>query len=268
MSDSSLQVQARLQLHDGQQGIVEAQRLQLLHAIDQCGSINAAAKAVGISYKTAWDWVDTINNLSPQPLVLRSTGGKQGGGTRLTEHGRQMLHSLDRLQRAYDQLLADTSGLLGNPEQLRHSLRMMTMRTSARNQLLGTVVSIQHGAVNSDLLLDIGGADRLYVQITRASAETMALAAGSEVVALIKASWVTLVAGDDNIRSSAQNCLRGEVSQLLPGAVNAEVSLNLDGGRSLTAIVPLPALTQLELAPGSRVQAWINPSHILLAIGL
>ena len=142
------------------------------------------------------------------------------------------------------------------------------MRTSARNQLLGTVVSIQHGAVNSDLLLDIGGADRLYVQITRASAETMALAAGSEVVALIKASWVTLVAGDDNIRSSAQNCLRGEVSQLLPGAVNAEVSLNLDGGRSLTAIVPLPALTQLELAPGSRVQAWINPSHILLAIGL
>ena len=59
-------------------------RIRLLEAIDQHGSISQAAKAVPISYKAAWDAVDAMNNLADQPLVVRSTGGKNGGGTQLT----------------------------------------------------------------------------------------------------------------------------------------------------------------------------------------
>ncbi len=63
-------------------------RIRLLEMIEEHGSITKAAKAVGISYKTAWDTMDAINNLSDKPLFIRSAGGKSGGGTRLTEEGK------------------------------------------------------------------------------------------------------------------------------------------------------------------------------------
>ena len=57
-------------------------RVGLLAALAQCGSITAAAKQVGLSYKAAWEAIDTMNNLAGEPLVQRSTGGKGGGGGR------------------------------------------------------------------------------------------------------------------------------------------------------------------------------------------
>ncbi|MBU2238251.1 MAG: LysR family transcriptional regulator, partial [Gammaproteobacteria bacterium] len=66
-------------------------QIELLAAIDECGSISKAAKQVGISYKTAWDRIDAMNNMSAQPLVVRSTGGAHGGGTLLTELGHRVI---------------------------------------------------------------------------------------------------------------------------------------------------------------------------------
>ncbi len=53
-------------------------RITLLEKIREFGSITKAAKAVGISYKTAWEIIDTINNLADKPLVVRMTGGRGG----------------------------------------------------------------------------------------------------------------------------------------------------------------------------------------------
>ncbi len=53
-------------------------RINLLEKIDELGSITKAAKDVGISYKTAWDTINMINNLAEKPLVDRLTGGKGG----------------------------------------------------------------------------------------------------------------------------------------------------------------------------------------------
>ena len=54
-------------------------RIAMLEKIDELGSITKAAKAVGVSYKTAWEMVNQINNLAAVPLVDRATGGKGGG---------------------------------------------------------------------------------------------------------------------------------------------------------------------------------------------
>lgn len=51
-------------------------RIALLDAIGQTGSITAAAKAVGLSYKAAWDAIDTMNNLAGEPLVVRTTAAR------------------------------------------------------------------------------------------------------------------------------------------------------------------------------------------------
>ncbi len=53
--------------------------------------IAQAAKRIGMSYKTAWDAVDAMNNLADRPLVVRATGGKGGGGTHLTDYGKQVI---------------------------------------------------------------------------------------------------------------------------------------------------------------------------------
>jgi molybdate transport system regulatory protein len=118
-------------------------RIRLLEAIDQHGSISQAAKHVPLSYKAAWDAVDAMNNLADQPLVERSTGGKHGGGTLLTDHGRKVV-SLYRAveaeyQMALDRLMAQWGDVdAGNVRAFQQLLRRMGMRTSARNQFAWT----------------------------------------------------------------------------------------------------------------------------------
>ena len=65
--------------------------LELLERIDATGSIAAAAKAMGMSYKAAWEAVLTINNLSPEPVATKQVGGQHGGTTPLTPYGRRMV---------------------------------------------------------------------------------------------------------------------------------------------------------------------------------
>src|SRR6185369_14777996 len=76
-------------------------RIALLAAIADCGSITQAAKAVGISYKGAWDAIDTMNNLAGEPLVERLAGGKGGGGTHLTQRGRQLVDNFRIIEREH-----------------------------------------------------------------------------------------------------------------------------------------------------------------------
>ena len=62
-------------------------KADLLEAIDTSGSISAAAKQMGMSYRRAWELVDVMNKCFKQPLVLSSPGGQHGGGAQLTEFG-------------------------------------------------------------------------------------------------------------------------------------------------------------------------------------
>src|SRR3569832_1074651 len=73
-------------------------RVDLLRAIAENGSITQAAKAIGMSYKAAWDAVDAITNLAGYALAERSCGGRGGGATRLTARGRQLVERFDQIE--------------------------------------------------------------------------------------------------------------------------------------------------------------------------
>lgn len=62
-------------------------RVVLLERIKEYGSISEAAKSIGMSYRHAWELIDSINRQSKEPLVETATGGKGGGGARLTDAG-------------------------------------------------------------------------------------------------------------------------------------------------------------------------------------
>ena len=66
-------------------------KAMVLEAIERCGSISAAGRDIGMSYRRTWLLVDLLNRCWTQPLVQTARGGGGGGGTRLTELGRRVL---------------------------------------------------------------------------------------------------------------------------------------------------------------------------------
>jgi molybdate transport system regulatory protein len=80
-------IQFRLRILKGDEIAVGPGKVDLLEAIEATGSITAAAKALGMSYRRAWLLVDTMNRCFGRPVVEAEAGGKRGGGARLTPLG-------------------------------------------------------------------------------------------------------------------------------------------------------------------------------------
>lgn len=139
------------------------------------------------------------------------------------------------------------------------------MKTSARNVFKGKVKAIRSGAVNAEVDIDLGG-DTLVAVVTMPSVESLGLAPGKEVMAFVKAPWVTLLTEASDIRLSARNKLAGSVKMLEMGAVNAEVVLSLPGGAEVAAIVTKEAVADLGIAPGTAATALIKASHVILGV--
>jgi molybdate transport system regulatory protein len=245
-------------------------RIRLLEAIDQHGSITQAARHVPLSYKAAWDAVDAMNNLADQPLVERSTGGKHGGGTVLTEHGRKVIGLYRAVEAEYqialDRLMSQWAEVdSGNVRAFQQLLRRMALRTSARNQFVCTVSGLREGDVDYEVYLRLDGKNELVAVITRDSAEQLGLEIGMEVVALVKASAV-LLHTDEGLRTSARNHLWGTVERVVDGPVNAEVILGMGRGKTVTAVVTRESVATLGLAVGQRACAIFKSSSVILSI--
>ncbi len=79
---------------------------ELLEGIAATGSISAAGRAMGMSYKRAWQLVETLNSYFKAPLVVAATGGKAGGGAQLTALGKQVLAQYQAMTAATEKACA------------------------------------------------------------------------------------------------------------------------------------------------------------------
>jgi molybdate transport system regulatory protein len=244
-------------------------RIRLLEAIDRHGSISHAAKSLPLSYKAAWDAVEDMNNLAEEPLVQRSVGGAHGGGTTLTEYGRRMVAFYRAMEENYQELLERSAQSLGDDGardigQFRRLMRRMAMKTSARNQFVGTVTALVDGTASVEVRLRLDEHNELTAAITRESADHLALHIGDEVHAFVKAPSVIL-ATDPAIRTSARNQLWGTVQHISAGAHSSEVSLLLPSGRSVIAVVTNEGARQAGLIEGAAAAALIPETSVILA---
>ncbi|ADG19186.1 putative transcriptional regulator, ModE family [Paraburkholderia atlantica] len=256
----------------GTQTLGGAARIALLAAIGETGSITSAAKAVGISYKGAWDAIDTMNNLAGEPLVVRLTGGKGGGGTTLTPRAVKLIDTFRAVEREHRRFLERAGAAIGEGFATDWDLiGRIGVKTSARNQFYGTVSAIERGTVNDEVSLALPGGHTIVAVLTHESTEALGLAVGVAAFALIKASWVVLlVAGDGDVdaplKLSARNQLRGIVQSVKRGAVNAEVSLGLEGGAVVTAVVTNGSVDTLGLREGATAVAVFKASSVILGV--
>ncbi|AZF29018.1 TOBE domain-containing protein [Pseudomonas sp. R2-60-08W] len=235
------------------------QRIALLGHIAEQGSITRAAKSAGLSYKAAWDAIDELNNLAQKPLVERSVGGKGGGGARLTAEGERVLRLYQRLQVLQAEVLA-------TDEAARdfNLLGRLMLRTSARNQLHGQVSAIERQGRNDRVRLRLAGGLQLDAQITHDSTQRLELEAGVEVVALIKAGWLELLA-IGQAATPGHNCLSGMIETILDAEDGpSEVRIGLPNGQVLCALAQPAALTAVDAAQGQPIQVQFAPGNVLL----
>ena len=239
------------------------QRIALLQHIAEQGSITAAAKSAGISYKAAWDAIDELNNLAQTPLVERSIGGKGGGGARLSVAGERVLRLYQRLQALQNQVLD-----AAEDSQDLDLLGRLMLRTSARNQLHGTVIAI-HGHGHNDLIqLELPCGLTLHAQITHDSTQRLELAIGSPAVALIKAGWLQLTSAAQ-LPGPDHNHLHGQIEQIVHTDNGpSEVRISLPNGQTLCALTEPQHLETLELHVGDETQVQFSPSMVLLGTAL
>ena len=241
-------------------------RIALLDKIDELGSISSAAKAVGISYKTAWHLVNMMNNLSENPLVDRTTGGKGGGGTILTNEGKKVIEQFRIVQEEHRKFLQNLEGRLGETSHLYQFLKRIAMKISARNIFSGTVETIIKGSVNSEVVLLLNGGSRIVSIITNGSVDNLGLKEGVNAYAIIKASSIIIAQELLDAKLSARNILPGIISKLIEGPVNTEVDVEIGGGNVISAVITHGSSEKMSLKEGDHACVAFKASSVIIGI--
>lgn len=265
-ADQALGLQGAVWLTAGSESLGGRGRVGLLRCIAEQGSITQAAKAMGMGYKAAWDAVDRMNTLAGEPLVQRTTGGRGGGSTTLTARGAQLVARFEQLDAAHQRfvrLLSDDAVDLHTDFTV---LRTLNMKTSARNQFVGTVSAVRSGAVNDEVELSLGGGARIVAIVSRESTQHLGLRVHMTAFALIPSGAILLATDLQGARVSARNQLPGTVTRVTPGAVNAEVLLALAGGETMAITVTQPSVQALGLAEGVAATALFKASSVILGV--
>jgi molybdenum-pterin binding domain len=140
------------------------------------------------------------------------------------------------------------------------------MAISARNQLHVVISDVKTGAVNSLITAKTRGGDVLKATVTVDSEKTLGLKAGKEAVFLFKAPNVIISKGENDLRLSAANQLKGKITAVKEGAINAEIDVRTAGGENLSAIVTNSSVKNLALAVGDEVTAIVKATQIIVGV--
>lgn len=260
-----LKAELMMRVGENDSEVLAASSIALLECIESSGSIMQAAKDCGISYRTAWQTIERLQNRSTSPLVIRLSGGRYGGGTSLTAAGRKLIamyRAAENEHRRFVEFLGD--GLV-EYERYSRLIRSWFMKTSVRNEIKGSVQMVLKGAVNTEAVIGIGGEDRLAAIVTNEGAAELGLEIGKEVMALIRESAVFLCAGKGVPAVSARNRLLGQVLRVNAGAVFSDVAVDLAGSKVITAMISRDSMAAMGLVPGMPVWACFKASDVLLA---
>jgi molybdate transport system regulatory protein len=234
-------------------------RFDILRRIGEGGSISEAARRAGVSYKAAWQAIETLGNLAGTPMVDKAVGGSGGGGTLLTPAGRRVLEAAALLDQARALVLAVLEPGAART-QTGPGLAALALRTSMRNQFPCEVRSVVSSGGRVRVGLAPGADTLLFARITRESAQLLELARGRQVLALCKATAVQVAA--HIAAADGRNLLAGDVQRASRAAAGGEVALRLAGGISLVGF----AEAGHGLKAGQPALASVEESGVVIAV--
>ncbi|TGV01481.1 winged helix-turn-helix domain-containing protein [Flavivirga rizhaonensis] len=96
----SYKIKSRIWIESENNVLLGEGRVHLLKAIEETGSLSKAAKSLNISYKKAWQLIDSVNKSAKKPVTINSIGGRGGGGAELTEYGKSLINAFDEINKS------------------------------------------------------------------------------------------------------------------------------------------------------------------------
>lgn len=135
---------------------------------------------------------------------------------------------------------------------------------SARNKIKGTIREVKEGAVNGIVKLETPKGHKVSATISMEAIRDLGLKAGKEATAVIKATEVMMA--NDFLKISARNQFRGKITEILPGAVNAIVKLDVDAEFGLSSTISLEAVKELSLKEGEEAVAVIKATSVMISV--
>ncbi len=247
-------------------GTLDNRVIGLLKAIEQNGSLNQAAKQVGLSYKGAWQIIERANNSSPKTLVVTATGGTKGGGSYLTDAGQALIALFTDLQQQHQLFIKQLNRSVAENSDTVLLLQRLVVKTSAKNQFFGNVVDIQIGVVNVEVVVKLKGGEQIITTITLASLNELNLSVGLEAILLINSTDITLATAENINQFSARNRLFGEVIRIQQDEINAEIIILLAGGETLVVSITQQSLQLLTLEKGKQIGMIFKTNAPILGV--
>lgn len=135
---------------------------------------------------------------------------------------------------------------------------------SARNQISGTITSINKGAVNAIVKLTAADGITISATISLDAVNDLQLEEGKEAKAIVKATSVMIGLGD--LKLSARNQISGKIVEIENGAVNGIVKLQVSGDTILSATISMDAIRELGLAEGKEAKAVIKATSVMIGV--
>jgi molybdate transport system regulatory protein len=197
-------------------------RIDILQRIGQVGSISEAARGAGVSYKAAWQALETLTNLAGTPLVDKAVGGSGGGGAVLTAAGQQVLQAAQAMAEARRQVIDQLAQW--NTGSDAPGRAVLALRTSMRNQFPCTVHAVEKLGGQARVALRLVNGPILHARITSVSAQLLGLKTGLEVLAMCKATAMQVL--PETTLGTAGNAVMGTVRRASRSA-DSEVTVQL-----------------------------------------
>ena len=170
-----------LSLQSDQETVLDEVDAMLLQALAEKSSLTGAAREVEISYRNAWDRIRRIEARSGKKILESSTGGPEGGSSRLTEDGQALLREYRRVKDYLSYVLDD-----------REAAGNVRYKLSARNAFDAKVTKIEGGEVTCLVRMSSVSPVRLTSIISRDAVEDLGLSEGDMVKAVVKATEVMI----------------------------------------------------------------------------
>lgn len=153
----------------------------LLRGISEGNSLTSAARAVGVSYRNAWDRINAMERDLGGRIVEMKVGGREGGGAKLTEQGIELLREFRRVRKYLHDALED-----------REFWEHISYELSARNRFRAKILEVQKGTVTSQVRMRTHSPNTITSIISNQAVEELGMKEGDEVEAVIKSTDVII----------------------------------------------------------------------------
>ncbi|PHR57068.1 MAG: hypothetical protein COA44_06665 [Arcobacter sp.] len=256
MNQIAFSLESEIYIRANSEDFLSPKRVQLLENIIIYGSMAKAAKALDISYKTAWAWIDKMNLLSSKPIVQRISGGKGGGGTIVTAFAKELMFRFKELEALHQKHL----------ESLDRSLEFLdngSMQDSIFSRLNAQLIHINKHENRASVSLKLDSCEIISAQVPMDFIKVNSLREGSSVCVLIESESVSVSKLDEKELSS-RNRLHTKVQDIIIHEDEVLLKLCLSNDEIINAQITYASYNKLNIKKEDKLLAIFKAYSITL----